>query len=71
MTPLTLKARAATFPLDQLLTAKRLSKRACLICGDCDTPFQSTVCTACLHGTGPMLADPDDLIVMNHARNAQ
>jgi hypothetical protein len=65
VTYLTLKARAATFPLDQLLAAKRRGARICLICGDTSTPAPLTVCDNCFAGTGPMLADPDDLIVQN------
>jgi hypothetical protein len=68
MTPLTVKDRARTFPLDQLLAVKRRGARVCLICADCDTPACEITCLQCLLGTGPMLADPDDLIVMNHAR---
>jgi hypothetical protein len=69
MTYLTLKARAATFPLDQLLETKRRGARICLICGDRATPAHHTVCDHCYAGTGPMLADPDDLIVMNLGPN--
>jgi hypothetical protein len=65
LTYLTVKTRAATFPLDQLLEAKRRGSRICLICGDLSTPASRTACDGCSAGTGPMLADPDDLIVMN------
>lgn len=64
MTPLTVKARARTFPLDQLLDSKRRGKRICLICAE-ESPACEIACLQCLLGTGPMLADPDDLIVMN------
>ena len=65
MTPITTRERARTFPLDQLLEARRRGVRVCLICGDMSTPIRRTTCDECLHGTGPMLADPEDLIVMN------
>jgi ribosomal protein L40E len=65
MTPLTVKARAATFPLDQLLAIRRRGKRICLICGS-DNRFAAATCDECFLGTGPMLADPDDLIVFNY-----
>jgi hypothetical protein len=65
MTYLTIKQRAATFPLDQLLAAKRRGAKVCLICGDVGTPAKWPVCDACYAGTGPTLVDPDDLIVLN------
>ncbi len=64
MTPLTGKARAATFCLDQLLAARRRGVRVCLICGSMDTGWREPTCSECLSGTGPMLLDPDDIIVM-------
>ena len=66
MTPLTTRERARTFPLDQLLALRRLGVRVCIICGDCSTPIRRITCDECLVGTGPMLADPEDLIIMNY-----
>lgn len=66
MTFVTVKERAASFPLDQLLTARRRGTRICLICGDMGTPMRRATCDECLHGTGAMLPDPEDLIVFNH-----
>ena len=65
MTPLTIKNRARTFSLDQLLEALRRGVRICLICGDDTIPAWAEGCTECMHGTGPMLRDPEDLIAMN------
>ena len=65
MTPLTIRERARTFPLDQLLDARRRGVRVCLTCGDTSTPLRRTECDECLRGTGHELADPEDLIVMN------
>jgi hypothetical protein len=65
MTSITIAERAATFPLDQLLRAKRRGARVCLICGDLATPAARPVCDGCGTGTGPTLVDPDDLIVLN------
>jgi hypothetical protein len=66
MTPLTVRDRARSFPLDQLLAIRRRGKRICLICGDTDNRFDATACDECFLGTGPMLADPDNLIVLNY-----
>ncbi len=66
MIPLTVNDRARTFPLDQLLAAKRRGDRICLICGDDTIPRWAEGCTACLYGTGPMLLDADDMIVLNY-----
>jgi hypothetical protein len=65
MTYLTIKDRARTFPLDQLLAAKRRGAKVCLICGETDTQAHEPVCASCSAGTGPTLVDPDDLIVQN------
>ena len=66
MTYLTTKARAATYPLDQLLALRRRGVLVCLLCGDENTPVRETVCAECLRGTGPMLRDPEDLITMTY-----
>lgn len=68
MTPLTIKDRARSFPLDQLLDAKRRRHLICLICGE-ESPSSARLCLECLLGTGPMLRDPDDIIVMNLGPN--
>jgi hypothetical protein len=69
LTYLTVRERARTFPLGQLLEAKRRGAKVCLICGETTTPASRTSCDSCEAGTGPMLADPDDLIVMNLGPN--
>lgn len=65
MTYLTIKARAATYPLDRLLALRRRGILICLLCGDENTPIRDAVCGECMRGTGPMLRDPEDLIAMN------
>jgi ribosomal protein L37E len=65
VTYLTIKERCATYPLDQLLAARRRGVAICLICGDESTPIRETVCGECLYGTGALLRDPEDIIAMN------
>jgi hypothetical protein len=65
MTYLTIKARCATYPLDQLLAARRRGILICLICGSEETPVRYAVCTDCMLGTGPTLRDPEDITVLN------
>jgi hypothetical protein len=65
MTYLTIKARCATYALDQLLAARRRGILICLLCGSEETRIRDTLCTECLHGTGPTLVDPEDIIAMN------
>ena len=63
ITVITIKDRAATFPLDQLLAAKRRGAMICLYCGEeGHPPLGSILCSRC----GAFnLRDPDDIIVMN------
>jgi hypothetical protein len=65
MTYLTIKARCATYPLDQLLALRRRGVLICMLCGSEETPLRYAVCSDCMHGTGPMLRDPEDIIAMN------
>jgi ribosomal protein L40E len=63
MTHLTIKDRARTFPLDQLLDARRRGVAICLYCAaESKPPLGSTLCPHC----GAFnLRDPDDIIVLN------
>jgi hypothetical protein len=65
VTYLTIKARCATYPLDQLLAARRRGIRICFLCGSEETRLRDDVCADCMQGQGAMLRDPEDIIVMN------